>query len=253
MIDLHSHLLPGVDDGSRSVEQSVQVLTAMAADGVRGICLTPHLVASRADQGIPEKYDAAYAALAIVAPEGIELFRGVELLLDRPLSPEAAADRRLTLAGSQYILVEFTRMISAHTAITALTQVRQLGLIPVVAHPERYAVCSPVEISRWRQAGAAMQVDANTLFQPTARGRRARALLEYGLADILAADNHGDSRSLALPSERLHEMGGEVQADLLLDRNPAAIVANEPLVPVPPLAVKTSLVSKLRSLLDSNG
>ena len=251
MIDLHAHLLPGVDDGSRTVEQSVRVFEAMAADGIRAICLTPHLVASRAEQGIPPAHDAAFASLRGRVPEGLALYRGVELLLDRPLSAIAAADSGIRLGGTRYILVEFTRMISSHAALTALHQVGQLGLVPVLAHPERYAVCSPAEVDRWRQVGAAIQVDANTVLQPTGRGRRARELLEYGLADILAADNHGDGRSLAVASERLRQMGGDVQADLLLDGNPAAILANESLVPVPPLKVKTSLVSKLRSLLDS--
>ena len=63
MIDLHSHLLPGVDDGSRTVEQSVEVLTRMGAAGITAVCLTPHLEASRAEKGVPKAYDAAFEAL----------------------------------------------------------------------------------------------------------------------------------------------------------------------------------------------
>ena len=66
MIDLHSHLLPGVDDGSRSVQQSVGVLEDLARHGVTDLCLTPHATASKVDQGVPEDHDRAYEALADV-------------------------------------------------------------------------------------------------------------------------------------------------------------------------------------------
>ena len=250
MIDLHSHLLPGVDDGSRSVEQSVRVLESMAAHGITDVCLTPHLTASRAEAGIPRAYDEAFRELSGVAPPQVRLHRGVELMLDRPMPPAAATNRALTLGGSRYLLVEFTRLVAENAAFNALSHVASLGLLPVLAHPERYACCSPAAAARWKTTGALMQVDANTLFMPRSRGQRARQLVAAGLADLLAADNHGDDRTISAPFLALCEHDGEAQADLLLHRNPAAVLADELTETVAPLEISTSLFSRLKQLLD---
>ena len=252
MIDLHCHLLPGVDDGSRSVAQSVAVLNKMAAAGVKAVCLTPHLLASQADGGVPPLHDAAYQKLTAATPSGIILARGVELMLDRPLGPHAAGDRRLTLGGSRYLLVEFTPLVSYPAASAALQQVVSLGLIPVLAHPERYPTSTPANVKRWKELGAVMQVDATTLFRPRTRGLRARALLEYGLADILAADNHGDERLLDLPFRLLSRQRGQEQAELLVKRNPAAILADGTVQAVPPFIIRTSWLTQIRDLFDTN-
>jgi protein-tyrosine phosphatase len=250
VIDLHCHLLPGVDDGSRSVDQSLRVLQAMAAHGVTDVCLTPHLEASRGETGIPEAYDRAFDTLRPLAPKQVRLHRGVELMLDRPLPPAAAQNRALTLGGSRYLLVEFTRLVAPNSAYNALAHVASLGLIPVLAHPERYACCTPAIAGRWKETGALMQVDANTLFAPRSRGERARQLLAAGLADLLAADNHGDDRSVSAPYVSLCEHDGETQADLLLRRNPGSILADELTEAVPPLEIRTSLLNRLRHLFN---
>lgn len=253
MIDLHSHLLPGVDDGSRSLEQSVQVLLRMADAGVTAICLTPHLEASRAHLGIPPAYDEAFELLKAAAPKRITLARGVELMLDRHLSPEVAANRALTLGGSRYLLVEFTRMAASNAVERAVSNIVALGLVPLLAHPERYACCTPQVAASWKNAGAILQVDANTLFMPRGRGDRARQLVAAGLADILAADNHGDDRSVSGPFVALCEQGGEVQAELLVVRNPAAILTDHLTEEVPPLSLRTSFFDRLKQLLDPEG
>jgi protein-tyrosine phosphatase len=251
VIDLHSHLLPAVDDGVRTLERAVQVLEQMAGRGVTDVCLTPHLEASRAEQGIPASHDDAYVRLVGAAPAQVRLHRGVELMLDRPFPPAAAADRRLTLGGSRYILVEFMPMVSPLAATNALAHVTNLGMVPVLAHPERYACTTPGIVAQWKAGGAVMQVDANTLFARRRRGERARALVAAGLADILAADNHGDPRTVSEPYLHLCELGGGEQADLLLRRNPGGILADAAtLEAVPPLQFKTSLLDRLRKLLD---
>ena len=250
MIDLHSHLLPGVDDGSRSTEQSVAVLRELAQQGVTDICLTPHLSASRAESGVPPNHDAAFADLLAGAPPEIRLHRGAEVMLDRPLGPAAAANRGITLGGSRYILVEFPRIVPAGTVATALRQIGACGLVPLLAHPERYNSCSVGAAQGWRKAGALLQVDANTLLAPSARGERARRLLAAGLADVLAADNHGDHRSLAAAREALAEQGGERQAEQLVVANPRAILDDGAVSAVEPIVLRRTFVQRLRRLLE---
>lgn len=249
MIDLHSHLLPGVDDGSRSVEQSVGVLARFRSLGVTTVALTPHLLASQVGQGFPPAYEAAWAKLLPEVPEGITLVRGAEVMLDRPLPPEAV-DRRVTLGGTRYILVEFPRMVPAEIVGRALREVMHMGLIPVLAHPERYSSCTVEAATVWRQTGAVLQVDATTLTLPRSRGDRARALVGAGLADILAGDNHGDSRCIATAVEWLQEHDGDEQALLLLETNPRAILEDGALYEVEPLRLRHSLWGRMRRLFE---
>jgi len=251
VIDLHSHLIPAVDDGARTVDQAVATLREMARQGVTDVCLTPHLAASRAEEGVPSRYDSAFELLRAAAPTAPQLHRGAEVMLDRPLGEAAAANPAVRLGGSHYILVEFPRMVAGAAVNNALAHVGSLGLVPILAHPERYTSCSVHAVERWRRTGAFMQVDATTLLSPRGRGERARQLIITGLADILAADNHGDSRMLAAGRRMIEEHGGDAQADLLTCYNPAAILADQPLRMVEPLELKSSLLERLRRLLSS--
>lgn len=252
MIDLHSHLLPAVDDGSRSVEQSVKVLFEMARQGVTDVCLTPHLQAGRAEAGPPAAHNRAFEALRAQAPQMPRLHRGAEVMLDRPVTRPVALARNVTLAGTRYILVEFSRLVPYDTISNALKQVVDLGLIPILAHPERYSCCSVEAVRRWRSLGAKTQVDATTLLTSQARGQRARQLVSEGLADILAGDNHGDDRTVATGARFLRAQEGFDQVDLLVRRNPAAVLEDGEMSPVPPLRLRQSWMSRIKQFLEGS-
>jgi hypothetical protein len=95
-----------------------------------------------------------------------------------------------------------------------------------------------------------MQVDATTLLSSQARGQRARRLITEGLADILAGDNHGDDRSVATGARFLSTQDGAEQVELLVTRNPAAILADDQLEPVPPLPIRQSWMSRIKDFLE---
>lgn len=252
MIDLHCHLLPGVDDGSRTVDQSLGVLREMARHAVTDICLTPHLTATEANRGIPPRHDEAWALLSAGWAGKPQLHRGAEVMLDRPLDASVARERRVTLAGTRYILVEFPRLVADSTVRRALQDTVDIGLVPVLAHPERYACCSPDLVREWRSLGALMQVDATTLLSSRSRGLRARALVEEGLADIAAADNHGDGRLLEAVYHVLNARDGAVQADLLARENPGRILRDEKTTPVPAIELGDSWWDRLRARLQGD-
>ena len=237
MIDLHNHLLPNIDDGSRSVEQSVEVLQTFASQGVTNVVCTPHLKASEINAHGEEKLEqraAAMERLKTVAPAAPKLGLGFEIMLDEPMPTLAMGDRRLSLNGSKYFLVEFPVTIVGHFATTVLKQISASGAVPLVAHPERYDTCSAAMVTEWRGVGAKMQVDATTLTRPNTRGRLARELVSRGLADIVAADNHGDRRSVATAAESLRANGGAHAAEWLTVNNPRAILESKDMTPVPP-------------------
>jgi protein-tyrosine phosphatase len=250
VIDLHSHLLPAVDDGSRSVEQSLRVLAAMAEQGVTDVCLTPHLQAGRAEAGPPPAHEQAFEALRTQATGMPRLHRGAEVMLDRPITRPVALARNVTLGGTGYMLVEFPRLVAGDLITTALSQVIAQGLIPVLAHPERYSSCSVGAVRHWKSLGAKMQVDATTLLTAQARGQRARQLVAEGLADILAGDNHGDERTVATGARFLRAQDGAEQVELLAIQNPGAILADRPVTPVPPLRIRQSWMRRIKEFLE---
>ena len=94
-----------------------------------------------------------------------------------------------------------------YVAADVLQAISARGLVPIVAHPERYHLCTLKSVDLWRAVGAAVQVDATTVTRPTSRGELARRLLRAGLADVLAADNHGDRRTMVTGRSFLEEQG----------------------------------------------
>lgn len=247
MIDLHTHLLPGVDDGSRAMDVSVQVLERFAREGVTTVACTPHLVASQAHAAPVESYAALRAQVQEGTPAGPRLVAGFEIMLDRP-----GFDLRvpgLTLGDSHAVLVEFPRAALPPGATDELLRIRASGLVPVVAHPERYRGASVELVQAWRDVGAVIQGDAMVLLSTGDMAKLARALLEEGLYDILASDNHGDRRSLAMVREWLAALGGDEQGRVLTEENPRRVLADEAMAPVPALKREQSAWQKLRALL----
>ena len=174
-------------------------------------------------------------------------------MLDRPLDAQVARDRLVTLNRTRYLLVEFPRLVLAVTVEQALRRVVELGLVPVLAHPERYVCCRVVTAAQWKSIGALLQVDGPTLVSTRGRGERARRLVVAGLADLLAADNHGDERSLRPVRTELLRKSGLTQATLLLQENPARILEDREVTAVPPMEWKVTMTDRLRGLWPRPG
>jgi protein-tyrosine phosphatase len=235
VIDLHTHLAPGVDDGARDLPTAVAALARLAGDGVTTVVCTPHLRASAVVRGTAQTREvcAAFDQLAGHAPAGVTLALGREVMLDEP-GVDLAADPALRLGGGSALLVEFPRGPVPVAAARELARLRHAGVIPVLAHPERHDGAGVAAVAAWRRAGAAVQVDATTLAADTARGHAARALVASGQADLLASDNHGDRRTLAVARDWLAARGLGTLADLLTRENPGRLLRGEPLLPPPP-------------------
>ena len=247
MIDIHSHLLPGVDDGSRTIAQSVEVLQRFGTEGVEVLVCTPHLNASAADQAPYELHERLLADLRAAAPPRPELRLGWEIMLDVPGVDLAAP--HFGLAGSRAVLVEFPRTGVPQGAGGELARLRMSGVMPVLAHPERYWACTLDQVRAWRGHGAAIQTDATVLLGKSDIAGLARAMLEEGLVDCLASDNHGDARSLGAVRAWLVEIGAEEQAHILTHANPARLLAGQDPLPVAPIPAEPGLLGRLRELL----
>ncbi len=250
MIDIHSHLLPGVDDGSPSVEVSVPVLERFGAEGVDVLVLTPHLNASQAHAAPRARYREILAELQRAAPAKPELQLGWEIMLDEPNIDLTSLD--LTLGKSRALLVEFARAGVPRQASTELRRIARSGRTPILAHPERYFGCTSEMVKEWRALGVVIQTDVSVLLGRGVPAEMAREFMAFGLIDILASDNHGDHRTLAVAVDWLRSNGAsQEQIDLLTHINAERVLNDEDPIPVPPLKSLRGLTQKLRKLFRS--
>ncbi|MEP6780751.1 MAG: CpsB/CapC family capsule biosynthesis tyrosine phosphatase [Gemmatimonadaceae bacterium] len=248
MIDIHSHLLPGVDDGSPSAEVSVPVLNLFGQQGVDVLILTPHLNASKAHEAPYARHHAILDELRKVAPAKPELRLGWEIMLDVPEID--LTDLNLTLGDSRALLVEFTRGGVPRQAGREFKRIARSGRTPILAHPERYFGCTVHQVQEWRSLGVVIQTDVSVLLGRGAPAELARELLALGLIDILASDNHGDHRTLSAACDWLVQHGAEEQIELLTHANAERVLGDEDPIPVPPLKSLRGPLAKLRSLFQ---
>ena len=248
MIDSHSHLLPGVDDGSPSFEVSIPVIQRFAAEGVTTLVCTPHLNAAQLAAAPYEAHLALIEELRLRASADLRLELGWEIMLDAPNADLSSMD--LTLGSSRALLVEFTRGGLPRGATAELRRIARMGRTPVLAHPERYFGCTVDMVREWRAFGVVIQTDASVLMGRGVPARFARQMLELGLIDLLASDNHGDRRSLATAREWLTEQGADEQVELLTRVNASNVLADEEPGPVPPFS--KGLLGRLRRMFGAS-
>jgi protein-tyrosine phosphatase len=196
VIDLHSHILPGVDDGPTTIDESLEIARRAAADGVRVIAATPH---------VRDDYPTSAETMERLVREVRAALQNAEIPIDVRPGGEIAVhwlDRlseddlgRFGLGGSpRYLLVEFPYTgwpLSLHEWVFRLVT---RGITPVIAHPERNAEVqrNPEELRPLVDAGALVQITAASVDGRLGRSSRAAAaeLLDRGLAHLLASDAH---------------------------------------------------------------
>lgn len=246
MIDFHNHLLPGVDDGSASLDETRAALRQMREQGISSLITTSHLdgdltLRPEALEAALVPMDAAWERVrAMVAEEfpDLRIARGHEVMLNTP-SPDLS-DPRLRLAGTSFALVEFPYMKVPPNSADTVFQLKMKGWKPVIAHPERYGgIDQRMEIiGAWRRVGGLLQVNCGSLLGRYGGEAKAIAwrLLGRGWVDYLSSDFHARGRcNTAGARARLEEKGGAMQARLLTEINPARLLADEMPEPVPPL------------------
>ena len=193
MTDLHSHVLPGVDDGSSSLEESIELLRLLGEQGVDCVCATPHFDALYDD---PDAFfgrrSKAYARLA-EAIEGKDLPRiilGAEVAYFPGISNMNLIER-LCLEGSRYLLIEMPSEPWSDYTVNELVKIAVTKDIrPVIAHAERYMFLQRTStLMRLREIGALMQVNASFFINRKTR-RRALALLKREEIHFLGSDCH---------------------------------------------------------------
>lgn len=254
MLDFHNHLVPMVDDGAASLEESLKGVAALADAGVTSVITTPHFRGSICKREAAfvvemERIDRNYtdfAAAALKAFPLMKVARGVEIALDVPELD--LTDPRLRLGGTKFALVEFPFFGVPPNSDLALRRISAAGWNPVLAHPERYE--SPTDIVedaiRWKDAGALLQTNHGSLtgdYGDTA-AERGWKLLEAGLVDFLSADYHSRGTPSTARSKKLFESkNASDQFELLTDINPVRL--SRDLLPVEVAPIEKSFWRRL--------
>ena len=257
MADLHTHMIPGVDDGAADLDSAIEALHTLYRDGIGSVVATPHLNASRLHGNRRVLADQAWPTLVQRSQEelpDLKLYRGFEILLDVP--EVDLSDDALRLGGTRFALVEFHAFTIPERSAAVLARICEDGYVPIIVHPERYWGYNRQYdvVPEWRAAGALLQMNSGSLLGEYGEHVRtiAHRFLEEGRFDLIASDNHArPSRSPSLISawEYLVTHGFEEQARLLLATNPHRILKDEMPISVGRLQPKRNFLSRFTRAL----
>jgi protein-tyrosine phosphatase len=260
MIDLHTHILPGLDDGARTLEESVKMAEMARKDGITAMVGTPHFFRGQHKYDDPniirQKQDELKAALE---EKGIDLaiYRGGEVHIAPNLLDEIRRHREhLVLNGSSYLFVEFPSDHVFHGVKNLFFDLMSEGLTPIIAHPERNSVFlrHPELLSELISKGALAQVNSGSIagVYGSQAANGVKKFLELNLVHFMSTDCHSTDTLPPLMSEsaaKVAEVFGEERARALVWDNPQAVLEDKPVpydpVPISPGEKKKSLRIKL--------
>ena len=191
MTDIHCHLVPAVDDGSRSLDETRQLIEAMHSIGIQRIITTPHIYRRYPHNDSSTLQQELERLLPDLSDLGVPLMLGAEHMLDEGFEAHLAKPL-LTLGTSKYLLVETSFVGAPLDLFRLIQQVISAGAIPMLAHPERYLYMNDRTYDQLRGAGCAFQLN---LFSLTGMygeqvQRRAQQLLERGVYSFVGTDTH---------------------------------------------------------------
>lgn len=255
MIDIHAHILPGVDDGPDKIQESILMLDMAYQDGIRALITTPHVSHNCSTQD-PERIKESYELLKEKAAEkypDMKLYLGGELFITHDyLSDIDRLGNELCLHDTDYILIEFDRQVKTSHMLDVIHEIKVRGYTPIIAHIEMYQclVNHTSIIKEIRRSGAYTQITASSLMGK--QGRRIssylKKLISLGEIDFIATDAHGHMKRRPLLKNALvyvRNIFGESIADKIFLENPAKLLNNEKPEPNPVLPVKTSYIPSL--------
>jgi protein-tyrosine phosphatase len=235
VIDIHSHILPEVDDGSKSWETSVAMCRMAAADGITHQVATAHA-------NYRYHYDRAYLQGLITHLQGlvgnsIKLSLGCDFHLSYDNLQAALTDpARFAIAETSYMLVELSNYSVPQQTTDYFTQLGDRGITPVITHPERNPILRENlrRVVEWAEQGCVIQVTGSALtgFWGEHTLRAARWLFEHDAVHVLATDAHDTEKRVPILStarDMVAELYGHAVAESLVEGNPQAIVNSQPL------------------------
>ncbi len=255
MIDLHSHLLPGLDDGPVDWHQSLEMARMAVAEGIAEMVCTPHWVYGLYDNSRKTVLSACGALRQKLGESGIplEVHPGCEVRLEPDIVPHIASGHLLTLNDTgKYVLIELPGEFVPNYVESSLRALLDRRITPVLSHPERNPalIQRPDRLCGWVEMGVLCQITAGSLrgrFGPMVR-RFTVVLLEHQMAHIMATDAHAPqvrSPHVAEAILELEKLIGPERTEQMIVGNPQAILAGKPIRVETPLPVSRAQYSPL--------
>ena len=229
MIDIHSHLVPGVDDGSQSIEESLALLKQAEEDGITELITTPHFMKNGEFRIKASELVKRFNELKKTYQGSIKLHLGNELYIHPNLPELLEQGDILTLAESKTILVEFPFQDYKEEYDEILYEL-SLKYRIVIAHPERYRYVQedPNFCLRWLKESYLLQSNQNSLFKKETK-KILLSMIAHGFVSFIASDAHNEYRPLVLKEahELLKEEFGASIAKQLTEETPGKLLGNE--------------------------
>lgn len=232
MIDIHSHILPAIDDGSRTLEESLHMAQMAVESGIKAIVTTPHCVDDRSDE-----IQTAFVFLKEALEKfhiPLKLYMGMEIFGTEDTASLLKNEELFTLNGSRYPLIEFDFDSDGEEETDILEDVIRAGFRPVVAHPERYRYLrrDPYLINEWYHMGCLFQINRGSLLGRFGRGpqKMAMELIDRGFTVAVASDAHyANTRTQCMEdvAQLLKAEFSEETARVLLKKNPRHLLNDE--------------------------
>lgn len=237
MKDIHSHILMGIDDGSKDLKTSLEILKKAEQAGITDIMLTPHYInQSNYVANNQEKIEL----LQLLKKEAeatnihINLYLGNEVYIDNELLTLIKEGKVLTLNDSRYILIELPLTNKLHHSKEILFEIIRNGYVPILAHPERYLYMQkkPLQLREYLEMGVLLQGNYQSLFGGYGKEakRALKILLKKGMIHFLGSDIHrvtDDYQLKKLKKKLLRITKNEKVVEDLLDRNFEKVINNE--------------------------
>lgn len=246
MIDIHSHILPGIDDGAEDIYDTLEMARMAVESGVTAMVATPHCnIPGYFDNyfgtGYVEVYNKTIKALK-KENISLKLLPGMEVFGTYNL-PDLIVDKKIMpLNQSRFILIEFAFDEDPEFATDLLKRVKAVGAKPVVAHVERYEFVqdNPQIIYHWRRLGYVIQVNKGSFLGSFGRVAQHTAfrLLRHNLISVVASDAHSPYRRtpyLRDAYEEVCEVYSKKKTDLLFRNNPMEICKNNEIIKLKPI------------------
>lgn len=240
LIDIHSHILPGIDDGAGSLDDAIAMLRMAAGSGTTDIVATPH--ANLEFTFDPELIGRKIAELQSAAGPLPRIHRGCDFHLTPENIQDALANpAKYAINHRSYLLVEFSDMLIPRTTQDIFDRLLAAGLTPIVTHPERNGLLHRrlEELTGWVQSGALVQVTAGSLMGRFGRTAKAVAsqLMDRNLVHFIASDAHDPKYRTPVLSdayEYVEKTWSAALAETLFTSAPQAVISGEEIQLVDP-------------------
>ena len=194
--DCHCHLLPGVDDGVKKVEETIQILDEWELLGMKEVWLTPHIMEDIPNR--PDELKRQFERLAAFYTGNIKLHLAAEHMMDGPFLERLETDDLLPIEKvGKRLLVETSYYIPPMNMDEIIDKIRQKGYEPILAHPERYQYIDFKNYAHWKGKGVLLQLNVPSLVGAYGLKVQAKAkkLLDSGMYDFCGTDTHSKEQA----------------------------------------------------------